>query len=126
LLNFFLNIFYEVDVEDVPDYVEVIHTPIDYGTIHERIEGGNYVDLIASDDISRDDENSTMEEILLHVLCDIERVHFNCQVRSLFEQAFAFTTVSRGPVPYFYYLVFLAALQQRRLFNISDWRYPHA
>ena len=69
-----------VDVDDVPDYLEVVHTPMDYGTVSERLEGGNYVDLIASDDISRDDENSTMEEILLHVLCDIERVHHNCQV----------------------------------------------
>jgi len=69
-----------VDVDDVPDYPEVVLTPMDYGTISERLEGGNYVDLIASDDVSRDDENSTMEEILLHVLCDIERVHHNCQL----------------------------------------------
>ena len=55
---------------------------MDYKTICDRIEGGNYIDLIASDDI-RDDENSTMEEILLHVLCDVERVSFNCQVRRL-------------------------------------------
>lgn len=51
---------------------------MDYGTVSERLEGGNYADLIASDDISREDENSTMEEILLHVLCDIEQVHHNC------------------------------------------------
>ena len=69
-----------MDVDDVPDYLEVVHTPMDYGTVSKRLEGGNYVDLIASDDMSRDDENSTMEEILLHVLCDIERVHHNCQV----------------------------------------------
>ena len=55
---------------------------MDYKTICDRIEGGNYIDLIASDDI-RDEENSTMEEILLHVLCDVERVSFNCQVRRL-------------------------------------------
>mmetsp|Transcript_13540 Transcript_13540/g.29082 ORF Transcript_13540/g.29082 Transcript_13540/m.29082 type:complete len:1875 (-) Transcript_13540:137-5761(-) len=67
-----------VDVDDVPDYPDVVRTPMDYGTISERLEGGSYVDLIASDDASRDDENSTMEDIMLHVLCDIGRVHHNC------------------------------------------------
>ena len=67
-----------VNVDDVPDYLEVVTTPMDYGTVSERLEGGNYADLIASDDIAREDENSTMEEILLHVLCDIEQVHHNC------------------------------------------------
>lgn len=73
---------YSVDVEEIPDYLDVISNPMDYGTIIERLEGGSYVDLIASDDISREDENSTMEEILLLALCDIERVHHNCQVGS--------------------------------------------
>ena len=69
-----------VNVEGVPDYLDIVQTPMDYGTVIERLEGGNYVDLIASDDVSRDDENSTMEEILVHVLCDVERVPHNCQV----------------------------------------------
>eukprot|EP00581_Thalassiosira_minuscula_P011211 CAMPEP_0183722022 /NCGR_PEP_ID=MMETSP0737-20130205/14100_1 /TAXON_ID=385413 /ORGANISM="Thalassiosira miniscula, Strain CCMP1093" /LENGTH=1794 /DNA_ID=CAMNT_0025952109 /DNA_START=293 /DNA_END=5677 /DNA_ORIENTATION=+ len=69
-----------VDVDDVPDYLEVVHNPMDYGTVSARLEGGNYVDLIHSDNISREDENSTMEEILLLVLCDIERVHHNCKL----------------------------------------------
>ena len=69
-----------MDVDDVPDYPDVVRTPMDYGTISERLEGGSYVDLIASDDASRDDENSTMEDIMLHVLCDIGRVHHNCLV----------------------------------------------
>ncbi|KAL7552957.1 hypothetical protein ACHAWF_016193 [Thalassiosira exigua] len=69
-----------VDVDDVPNYLDVVKTPMDYGTICERLEGGNYVDLITSDDLSRDDENSTMEDILIHVLCDIERVHHNCRL----------------------------------------------
>ncbi|KAL9184927.1 hypothetical protein ACHAXT_002704 [Thalassiosira profunda] len=69
-----------VDLNDVPDYLNVVKTPMDYGTVCDRLEGGNYVDLIGSDDVSREDEMTTMEEILLHVLCDIERVHHNCHM----------------------------------------------
>ena len=69
-----------VHLEDVPDYVDVVKTPMDYGTVIERLGSGNYVDLIASDDLSRHDVNSTMQEILLHVLCDVERVHHNCHL----------------------------------------------
>lgn len=76
-MRFFLVV---VDADDVPDYFDVVQTPMDYGTIVERLEVGSYVDLIASEDVSRDDELSTMEDILLHVLCDIERVHHNCQL----------------------------------------------
>ena len=71
---------YLVDIEDVPDYLTVVQTPMDYGTVSERLENGKYVDLIGSDDVSREDENSTMEDILLHVLCDIQRVHHNCHL----------------------------------------------
>ena len=69
-----------VGLEDVPDYLEVVQTPMDYGTVNERLEEGKYIDLIGSDDTPRQDENSTMEDIVLHVLCDIERVHFNCRM----------------------------------------------
>lgn len=53
---------------------------MDYNTIIDRLEGGAYLDLITSDDVSRANENTTMEEILVHVLCDIERVTHNCQL----------------------------------------------
>ena len=78
--NFISRFHSLVNVEGVPDYLDIVQTPMDYGTVIERLEGGNYVDLIASDDVSRDDENSTMEEILVHVLCDVERVPHNCQL----------------------------------------------
>ena len=69
-----------VNIETVPDYLDIVENPMDFGTVLERLEGGNYVDLITSDDVHQDDENSTMEEVLLQVLCDIERVTFNCRV----------------------------------------------
>ena len=66
--------------EEIPDYLQIVQTPMDYKTVIDRLEGGNYVDLITSDDVSRENENTTMEEILAHVLCDIERVPHNCQL----------------------------------------------
>lgn len=69
-----------VNIEGVHDYLDIVETPMDYGTVIDRLESGNYADLITSDDVTRDNENSTMEEVLLQVLCDIERVTHNCQL----------------------------------------------
>ena len=65
-----------VDMESVTDYLDFVDTPMDYNIISERLESGTYADHI----ISTDGEKSIMEDILLHVLCDIDRVHRNCKV----------------------------------------------
>ena len=65
-----------VDMESVTDYLDFVDTPVDYNIISERLESGSYADHI----ISTDGEKSIMEDILLHVLCDIDRVHLNCKV----------------------------------------------
>jgi hypothetical protein len=65
-----------VDMESVTDYLDFVDTPMDYSIITERLESGSYADHI----ISTDGEKSIMEDILLHVLCDIDRVHRNCKV----------------------------------------------
>ena len=65
-----------VDMETVTDYLDYVDTPMDYNIISERLESGSYADHI----ISTDGEKSIMEDILLHVLCDIDRVHRNCKV----------------------------------------------
>lgn len=65
-----------VDRESVTDYLDFVDTPMDYSIITERLESGSYADHI----ISTDGEKSIMEDILLHVLCDIDRVHRNCKL----------------------------------------------
>jgi hypothetical protein len=69
-----------VNYKEIPDYLKIVQTPMDYNTVIDRLESGIYADFIPSDDISREKENSTMEAILVHVLCDIERVTHNCQL----------------------------------------------
>ncbi|EJK51282.1 hypothetical protein THAOC_29558 [Thalassiosira oceanica] len=70
-----------VDVQSVEDYLSIVEKPMDYSTVLKRLENGSYIDLISSDDVSDDDcERTVMEEILVHALEDVERVHHNCQL----------------------------------------------
>ena len=72
---------YSVDVQSVEDYLSIVEKPMDYSTVLKRLENGSYIDLISSDDASDDDcERTVMEEILVHAIEDVERVHHNCQL----------------------------------------------
>ena len=44
-----------MDIEDVPDYLTVVQTPMDYGTVSERLENGKYVDLLVANNYKRTD-----------------------------------------------------------------------
>ncbi|KAL7478646.1 hypothetical protein ACHAW6_004400 [Cyclotella cf. meneghiniana] len=65
-----------VNTELVPNYLDVIKRPMDYGEIIKKLERGRYPDPGCS--FVYKEEMNEMEEIVLHALCDIEQVHHNC------------------------------------------------
>lgn len=63
-----------VDTNIITDYLKIVHTPIDYGTIVSKLEKGEY----APSSNQKDGEMDAMDEIILLVLKDILQVYQNC------------------------------------------------
>ncbi len=66
--------------EEVPDYLQVITKPMDYGTIATKLETRQYV--ISSDDLSKTcsgiESLTDMEKAFLQAVMDVLQVHHNC------------------------------------------------
>lgn len=60
-----------IDVDAVPDYLVKVKVPMDYGTITKKLKSGEY---------NEGNESAKLDAMILGVLCDIERVHLNCQL----------------------------------------------
>jgi hypothetical protein len=77
----FGDIFAEpVNADQVPNYLDVIKAPMDYGTIIGKLESGRYP--TEGFTVFNEEMNAT-EKIILHALCDIEQVHHNCALFNL-------------------------------------------
>lgn len=65
-----------VNLDEVANYLDVISTPMDYGTVIKKVEEGLY----PNSGIEFTKNIDASEEIILHTICDIEQVHHNCMV----------------------------------------------
>eukprot|EP00804_Cyclotella_cryptica_P013435 CCRYP_005173-RB/>CCRYP_005173-RB protein AED:0.11 eAED:0.11 QI:59/1/1/1/0.5/0.4/5/2459/1160 len=67
-----------VNTELVPNYLDVIKRPMDYGEVIKKLERGRYPNTVLN--FTYKEKMNEMEEIVLHALCDIEQVHHNCML----------------------------------------------
>lgn len=63
-----------VDLSIVPHYTKTVSCPMDYGTITNKLDRGEYATEI------KPLMKRPMEAVLLHVMNDIELVHKNCEM----------------------------------------------
>lgn len=70
-----------MNTEEVPDYLQIITRPMDYGTIINKLKTKKYKSF-SNDDLAKlgfgVESLNDMEQILLQALLDVLQVHHNC------------------------------------------------